>query len=765
MVSDSGLFFVLMQKHLSGRCGGEKQLFLDDPTFVNELADKPTTNPQIETLNSRQLAYVIYTSGSTGLPKGVMVEHQALVNRIDWMQKTYNLTETDVVLQKTPYSFDVSVWELTWFYTVGAKLVIAAPDGHKDPEYLSNLIQQHQITTLHFVPSMLRSMLLNSSWQDCVSLHQVFCSGEALPVDLPGIHYEMNKAKLHNLYGPTEAAIDVSYWEVPDQSNLSKVPIGKPIQNIQLYIMNEQLQFQPQGAPGELFIAGVGLARGYLNQAELTDEKFIEKKVGGVRQRLYRTGDLVRYLDDGNIEFLGRIDHQIKLRGLRIELGEIESQLSLVDEIDASVVVLKGKGVNQQLVAYFTSDSEEDESSLIDKITQSIKAHLPEYMVPSYFMCIEHIPLSANGKIDRSLLPEINIISAPKKYLAPSNDKEIILVDVISKELNLKKEQISMNDSFFNLGGNSLNILSIINKLKSKKIKNNIKLFYESETLREIAQNNSSSESIPAASCLIKLNSSSEGTPLYLIHPMGGRVDCYSDLALLLEGISPVYGIQAPFIEGESFEFDEMNQLAEYYASAIIYNQPEGPYRLGGWSIGGLIAQQITDVLSKAGKRVEYFIGIDSFMVMVNKQQSKEFEALKKVVAFIKGEKILDSEFYSQEIVNKSINKQLEYTVDKLFGTKELSWDKKQIETALKFGINIFKAKILINPQNNIKSTRLFVAEESDKKQLLLDGWNKGFETKTNFESLNGGHMDVFELSNLKILNEVISKDIKILEE
>ncbi|MBL4661247.1 MAG: amino acid adenylation domain-containing protein, partial [Alcanivoracaceae bacterium] len=471
MIQDSHLSILLTQQKITAVTEGMsiQRLILDNKELLNTLSIYSVANPTVEHLTSRHLAYVIYTSGSTGLPKGVMVEHQAAINRIDWMQKQYKLKQNDVVLQKTPFSFDVSVCELTWFFTVGARLVMALPGGHKNPAYLCDVIQEKHITTIRFVPSMLRLMLANSDWAHCQTLRQVFCSGEALPADLPALHYEANDAVLYNLYGPTEAAVEVSYWQVPNKNNRMTIAIGKPIQNIQLLVLNEQLQLQPQGVAGELFIAGAGLARGYLNQPELTAQRFIQHTFSdGSAKRLYRTGDLARYLEDGNLEYIGRVDQQVKIRGFRIEPAEIEQQLTAHPDIDSSLVIVNKKAHEERLVAYLITKSSIKESQLIKNIRLSLHAYLPDYMVPSIFVILPQFPLTASGKIDRKALPEPDATFFSGKYVAPDGKTELILTAIWSGLLNIPQTQISANANFFELGGHSLLATKLINDIKEK---------------------------------------------------------------------------------------------------------------------------------------------------------------------------------------------------------------------------------------------------------------------------------------------------------
>ncbi|MGK7942437.1 MAG: amino acid adenylation domain-containing protein [Crocosphaera sp.] len=333
------------------------------------VAQQSQENP-VSQVEPHNLAYVIYTSGSTGTPKGAMNSHQGIVNRLLWMQETYQLTSEDRVLQKTPFSFDVSVWEFFWPLLTGARLVVAQPEGHRDSRYLVNLIAEQKITTLHFVPSMLQVFLQEPDLDRCSNLKRVVCSGEALPVDLQQRFFNRLECELHNLYGPTEAAIDVTYWECQSTEEQRTVPIGRPVANTQLYILDKAMQPVPIGVKGELHIGGIQLAKGYLNRPELTAEKFIPNPFSkNSTAKLYKTGDLARYLSDGNIEYLGRIDHQVKIRGFRIELGEIEAVLAKQPSVRETVVVPKtGQSGDQRLIAYIVPNHQQpmttDESSV-----------------------------------------------------------------------------------------------------------------------------------------------------------------------------------------------------------------------------------------------------------------------------------------------------------------------------------------------------------------------------------------------------------------
>lgn len=359
MLNDADAAATLTQRHLIEKLpAGIEGVTVLDAQFANIL-EFPSHNPANRTLPANAM-YVIYTSGSTGRPKGVINIHQALSNRLIWMQAAYGLEEFDVVLQKTPFSFDVSVWEFFWPLLIGARLTIAKPGGHRDPAYLIDAIATHGVTTIHFVPSMLQLFLEQSSLERCGSLKRVICSGEALSRALQDRFYERLRADLHNLYGPTEAAVDVTAWSCNPRSDLQSVPIGRPISNAAIYILDRSMQPAPEGVPGELFIGGEVLARGYHGRADLTADAFAPDPFSAAPgARMYRTGDVAKFLRDGNVDYLGRRDEQVKVRGIRIELGEIESALSQHPFVRECVVSVRGSSVDEKsLIAHLVLKAE-----------------------------------------------------------------------------------------------------------------------------------------------------------------------------------------------------------------------------------------------------------------------------------------------------------------------------------------------------------------------------------------------------------------------
>ncbi|QSQ18814.1 non-ribosomal peptide synthase/polyketide synthase [Pyxidicoccus parkwayensis] len=420
----------------------------------------PTASPDA-------LAYVIFTSGSTGRPKGATNAHTGIVNRLLWMQQEYGLTSDDTVLQKTPFSFDVSVWEFFWPLMTGARLVFAKPGGHQDPAYLARLMDDARVTTAHFVPSMLQAFVEEPGLEKLTHLRRLICSGEALPAALVRrAHQRLPATEVHNLYGPTEAAVDVTYYACPRDDLARGVPIGRPVANTQIHILDGTGQPVPVGVAGELFIGGIQVGRGYWRRPELTAERFIPDPFSATPgARLYRTGDVARWRRDGTVEYVGRADFQVKLRGLRIELGEIESALRQQPQIHDTVVVAREDVPgDKRLVAYVVAR----EGSTVDaaELRTPLLKMLPEYMVPSAFVVLEALPLNPSGKVDRKALPAPDAragVTAP--WVAPRTASEQLIAGLISQLLRV--ERVGADDSFFALGGHSLLATQLASRLRA----------------------------------------------------------------------------------------------------------------------------------------------------------------------------------------------------------------------------------------------------------------------------------------------------------
>ncbi|OYD68941.1 non-ribosomal peptide synthetase [Rhodococcus sp. OK302] len=433
---------------------------------------------RLSPLRDNNTAYVIFTSGSTGKPKGVAVSHRAIVNRLEWMQSEYALTGSDVVLQKTPFTFDVSVWEFFWPLQIGAQLVVAAIDGHRDPAYLASAIAEYGVTTAHFVPSMLEVFVGEPSAAQCSSLTRVFASGEALaPQVASRLRDVLPTTALHNLYGPTEAAVDVTFHEVTE-SDIVSVPIGAPVWNTRTLVLDARLHPVPVGVAGELYLAGVQLARGYLARPELTADRFVADPFSDTGERLYRTGDLVSWSSVGELEYIGRTDFQVKLRGLRIELGEIEMALRDHSAVSAAVVTVR----SDQLVAYVVAA--DGAHFDWDDISAALSVRLPAYMIPNAHVMLESFPLNSSGKLDRKKLPDPVLRVA--EFREPRTETEITVSQVFSDLLGI--EQVGRDDDFFGLGGNSLMATQIVARL-GQRLDTSIpvRMLFDASTVAELA--------------------------------------------------------------------------------------------------------------------------------------------------------------------------------------------------------------------------------------------------------------------------------------
>lgn len=594
---------------------GLAPLLLDTPQTAQTLAAMeagPVRDAErLEPLLPAHPAYVIYTSGSTGRPKGVTVPHHGVVNWLQWMQAEYGLGADDRVLQKTPACFDVSVREFFWPLVEGATLVVAKPEGHKDPGYLAELIQQQQVTTVHFVPSMLAVFLQEPTAAGCTALRRVLCSGEALPTELAEQFHGVLDAALHNLYGPTEASIEVSYCAYEPGIRTTTVPIGRPVWNTRLHVLDSRLRPVPVGVPGELYLAGEQLARGYVNRPGLTAERFVADPFGAPGARMYRTGDVVRRLGDGRVEYLSRVDDQVKIRGFRIELGEVEAALlSHPDVTQAVATVREDRPGDKRLVSYVVGGD-------IDPahVKKQCATQLPDYMVPTAVMVLDALPVNSNGKLDRSSLPAPALTDAGDGSRGPRNAHEEALCQLFAEVLGVPK--VGVDDNFFDLGGHSLLAAKLIGRIRTEHgVHLGMRDFFEAPTVAvlagRVASSPRSGES-NALPVLLPLNSSGNKSPLFCIHPAAGIGWVYSGLLRHLGPDIPLYALQARGLSEPDALGADLEEIAADYVRQIRSVQASGPYHLLGWSFGGGVAHEVAVQLEADGESVALLAVLDGY--------------------------------------------------------------------------------------------------------------------------------------------------------
>ncbi|WP_425301841.1 amino acid adenylation domain-containing protein, partial [Nocardia wallacei] len=561
------------------------------------------------------IAYAIYTSGSTGRPKGVAITHRQMAHQFRWAQRTYPHDTGDVVLHKTPITFDISTWELFWPLQTGAALVIAEPGGHRDPAYLSRVIDERSVSTVHFVPSMLDAFL-DADANPAVargfpSLRRVFAAGEALSGETAATCAALlEHAELVNWYGPAEATVVTDF--PANHGAAAAVPIGAPVANTRVHVLDRHLRPVPPGAPGELYVAGVQLARGYLGAPALTAERFVAHDGG---ERLYRTGDIVRWVADpagksGVLEYLGRSDFQIKLRGQRVELGEIEAVLAGHAAVRHAAVSLVRSGSGDRLVAHIVpATGTVDEAELLAHARES----LPGYMIPAALVMLDELPLNASGKLDRRALPMPQLAARP--YRAPSTPLQQLVADVFGEVLGIA--QVGVDDDFFELGGNSLSATRAVGRLRATTgAEVRVQWFFAGSTVSALAQRildaqNFDPSSDAALQVVLPIRSGGAGTPLFCIHPMYGLAWCYAGL-VRFAGDRPILGLQSPVLSEDGELPESVRDMAARYVEEIRRIRPHGPYHLLGWSLGGVLAHEIATVLQADGERVELLAMLDS---------------------------------------------------------------------------------------------------------------------------------------------------------
>lgn len=586
-------------------------------------------------------AYIIFTSGSTGRPKGVMVGQTAIVNRLLWMQDRYPLSAQDVVAQKTPCSFDVSVWEFWWPFIAGAQLVMAEPEAHRDPQAMQQFFARYGVTTTHFVPSMLAAFVASldaDSVAACRTLRRVFCSGEALPTELCREWERLTGAPLHNLYGPTEAAVDVS-WYPACGSELaavtgSSVPIGWPVWNTGLRILDAAMRPVPPGVAGDLYLTGIQLAQGYLGRPDLTASRFIADPFAP-GERMYRTGDVARWLTNGAVEYLGRSDDQLKIRGQRIELGEIDRVMSALPDVAQAVShacvfnqAAATGGDARQLVGYLVSDSG------LPLDTAALKARLaeqlPPHMVPVVLMQLAELPLSANGKLDRKALP-LPALGGERSGRPPEPGMETLVATAFSQLLGCEVNDIDAD--FFALGGHSLLAMRLAAQLSRQLARQvtpgQVMVASTVGKLSALLAADLSDEQARrlGLDTLLPLRES-DGPTLFCFHPASGFAWQFSVLARYLSPRWSITGIQSPRPQGPMASAASLDEVCEHHLRTLLAQQPHGPYYLFGYSLGGTLAQGIAARLRQRGEAVAFLGLLDTWPPETQNWAEKEANGL-----------------------------------------------------------------------------------------------------------------------------------------
>ncbi|ELX9494543.1 pyoverdine non-ribosomal peptide synthetase PvdD, partial [Pseudomonas aeruginosa] len=616
ILDDSGVRLLLTQGHLLEhlpRQAGVEVLAIDGLVLDGYAESDP-----LPTLSADNLAYVIYTSGSTGKPKGTLLTHRNALRLFSATEAWFGFDERDVWTLFHSYAFDFSVWEIFGALLYGGRLVIVPQWVSRSPEDFYRLLCREGVTVLNQTPSAFKQLMAMACSADMATqqpaLRYVIFGGEAL--DLQSLRpwfqrFGDRQPQLVNMYGITETTVHVTYRPVSEADLEGGLvsPIGGTIPDLSWYILDRDLNPVPRGAVGELYIGRAGLARGYLRRPGLSATRFVPNPFpGGAGERLYRTGDLARFQADGNIEYIGRIDHQVKVRGFRIELGEIEAALAgLAGVRDAVVLAHDGVG-GTQLVGYVVADSAEDAERLRESLRESLKRHLPDYMVPAHLMLLERMPLTVNGKLDRQALPQPDASLSQQAYRAPGSELEQRIAAIWAEILGV--ERVGLDDNFFELGGHSLLLLMLKERI-GDTCQATLSIS-QLMTHASVAEQAACIEGQARESLLVPLNGRREGSPLFMFHPSFGSVHCYKTLAMALRDRHPVKGVVCRALLGAGREVPEWDDMVAEYAEQLLQEHPEGAFNLAGWSLGGNLAMDVAARLEQRGRQVAFVGWIDA---------------------------------------------------------------------------------------------------------------------------------------------------------
>jgi amino acid adenylation domain-containing protein len=744
MIEDSRIQVLLIQEKFREwmlSCTGSKLVRLD--LDWDEIAQESEDAIEVK-MSGENLAYVIYTSGSSGMPKGVGIPHAALSNHMFWMKQSFGNASAERVLQKTPFGFDASVWEFYAPLLNEGVLVMAPPEGHQDSEYLVRTIQSENITVLQVVPSLLELLVQEQGLPQCKSLKWLFSGGEALSERLvTGVKSRL-QVELINLYGPTEATIDATFWRAGEEDGLArKVAIGTPIFNTRVYVLDEQMQPVPVGVVGQLYIGGAGLARGYWSRPDLTAERFVPDSLSGdAGTRLYWTGDRVRWRDDHNLEYLGRADEQVKVRGHRIELGEIESALLRQPAVKQAAVMARKDARGQQLVGYVVPQAE----ITMGELRQALQQQLPHYMVPTIFVMLDALPLLPSGKVDRKSLPPPTMeASVGEMYTAPRTPAEELLAQVWSELLGIDK--VGVHDDFFQLGGHSLlavRMRTMIHKAFDLDIP--LASLFQNPTIAHLAkvvtrpiQLSQESSSSPI---LVSIQSDGPGAPFFCVHPIGGNVLCYAELASALSHERPFYGLQSRIpVPGHESPVS-IEQMAELYNTEIRQVQPTGPYLLGGWSMGGLVSFEMAKQLSEQGETIGLLAMFDTHPPSLEK--NTDLSMLARFAADMSRQMGTDTRALSQRFLQLSADEQWNLVMETLIHEGVLVPDaaQRQLTNLLEVFTRNSTAIDNYSLQKGTQQIILFQASDTENRRDLAKEWSK-WGSVVEFHLVPGDHYTV----------------------
>ncbi len=762
MLADSQAVLLLTSKKYKGLYQSNVNELLIEDLWLT-LDEYPTADPAVD-VTGNDLVYILYTSGSTGLPKGVQIAHHNLVNFLYSMQKEPGITSTDKLLAVTTISFDIAGLELFLPLLTGAEIVLADADASKDGRVLLDIIKQQKITVMQATPYTWRIML-EAGWDEASPI-KVICGGEALPMELAG-RIIPRAASLWNVYGPTETTVWSTIKLVKATDRV--ISIGRPIDNTTVYILDKNLKPLAPGLAGEIYIGGEGVAKGYLNRPELTLEKFItDPFTKDAGSKMYRTGDLGKFLENGEIECLGRADAQVKIRGYRIETGEIEFQLVNGTNVKEAVVVpvADNSGINK-LVAFVVVNEPEEAINAAEQAEnwkKALKASLPEYMIPDNFIVVPVMPLTPNGKVDRKALSKqgASMTQAVSEYVAPRTDLEHLVAAIWSEFLGIEK--ISIYDNFFKLGGHSLIAVQVMTRIEKETGKRlPLSALFETSTIKKLAELLASDEKPDAWNSLVPIKPEGTKMPLYMVHGAGLNVLLFNTLAMGLSPEQPVYGLQAKGLNGVDEPLTSIEDIAAHYIESILQQNPHGPYALAGYSFGGIIAYEMAKQLEASGKEVKMLAMFDTYAYRSPYYDPLAVKLIKRTRFFIK--RVWHTFTFSNGFRN-TINDRHTSLKRKIIRVYwKLKYGKNQNQPGF-FGysnkideMNEYAEKhYRLKPQN--VAVEVFRAEN---RTFYMDdfeylGWKPYALKGVNIHKIPGEHNTIFKTPNDKIFAGVLQK-------